>query len=904
MIKRLHTALLLLLALSLYASDPIDRDDLIVSVRAPKSVIPGQFETFILELSNDYDFPLNFDVSVDKPSSWRFLSPVNKVQLQPGEKKTVIFLMDIDRACEIGPKNIRFEFYDKQRDVKIVENVVTTVENIHRLEARAVRHPNHLMSGQSYEVEFVVRNLGNCYEEVQITSENGTPDLEEITMPPNSTYHIKVKQTAPTVKHIGYIPSDISLITDSAQVPLRKRISLKIYPKVTERTDPYHRFPIEMSLIYFGARTAQPYSGGLQVELEGEGFIDRKDNHKLYFKARGPNRFSVARVGNFDQYTLEYTWQQNRHNSTHIRLGDFAFNLTPVTEMYRWARGVGVTQTFKKIEVGAFYNQPRFIDEIEQQFAAYGKYSVRKNWDIQLSAMNKQFKGGRSGQLMSFQNTVSFLNQKLIAEYAFGGSGGNTGTAASLEMVGSLKKWGLSYSTQNIYASQFFPGYYSNSLFSNTSLRYRRKKLMLSANYSYNDANPAQDTIFSAAPYSTNATVGATYYFTSDLRTTVSLIKRSKEDRFPTKKFSYRENAVRYMTTYNSDFWKMRLDGELGQTQNLLVNSDNISNTFNVRARAERQVFKWWSLGGFGQYLYNNRYTRSLQQYLLYGVNTTIRPTRNVSLMASYRNNYLIEEYNSDRSLVDVRLRGRFEDHEFSLGVSHALIRNTVDRKDFFVNARYTYRLNTPIRKKEGLYTLTGKISADNPRDAQGIVLHLAGQSVMTDDYGRFIFNDLPVGLHYLHLDMGTLDIGLVTSVETPVEVEIMPKERNYISIDLLRSGSITGKIDFKGNPRVNDQGEEGYPLEVIKATSGDRELLTYTDDKGHYSFKQVLPGEWKVRVVETTTNNGSWVLANNNQSVNVAAGRKKEINFEMKKKQRKIKFKSQQTLDLKIKKD
>ena len=905
MTRTVHTVFLLLVALTLLAAGPtIDRDDLIVSVRAPKTVIPGQFETFILELSNDYDFDLHFKVTVDKPRSWRFLSPVEEVHLAPGETRNIIFLLDIDRACEIGQKTIRFEFFDEEHDVRIVESVVTSVENIHQIEAKAIRHPKHLMSGQDFEVEFLVRNLGNCYEDVKVSSESGTVNVSQILMPPNSTYHVKITQVAPTVSQVGFVGTNVVLETDSSMKPVRERVSLKIYPKVTKRTDPFQRFPINVSLIYYGAQASQPYEGGFQYEVEGQGHLDLSGYHHLYIKTRGPNRFNIARVGNFDQYTAVYTLQRNRFPITKVFLGDFAYNLTPLTEMFRWARGAGFSQEYERFEIGAFYNQPRFIPEIRDQFAGWGKFKVQPNWSIRLSGMNRTYTNGLSAQLASLRTELKLDNHDIKAEYSAGVIDGKTGSGVNLDLSGSFKNIGLHYTTQNIYASQDFPGYFTNSLFSNSNLRLRLNKVMLNAGYSYNDANPAQDTILTSAPYSSTAMFGATYSVNKALRFNVALLRRSREDRFTPKRFSYRENVVRYIFTYRDDLWNARLDGEFAQTQNLLAFNDNYSTTYNIRGQVDRNLSQGWAVGGFTTYLYTNRYTEDRQRYLLYGVNATLRPMRNVSIITSIRNNYLIEEYTNDRSLLDLQLRARHKNHQLQVGVSHALIRNTVDRKDFFVNARYTVRINTPLRKKVGLYSLTGTLKASNPRDARGVVVRLAGQSVMTDDYGRFEFNDLPVGIHYLHIDIGSLDIGLTTSVETPLEVEIMPKERNYLSIDLVRAGTIEGKIEFKMPKRETVGGEMGYPLRVIKATMGDREILTYTDDQGNYSFKQVLPGEWIVRVVENTPTDNVWTITENNQRVNVAPAEVEVVDFEIKKRERKIQFKSQQSIDLKIKKE
>ncbi len=881
------------------AGPVIDRDDLVVPVRAPKTVIPGQFETFILELSNDFTYPLNFTVSVDKPESWRFLSKVDNVHLEPGETKSVIFLMDIDRACEIGQKDIRFTFYDKQHDVRIEEVVTTTVENVHEVHARAIRTPNHLMGGQEFEVEFIVRNLGNCYENITVTSEKGVVSKSSFIMPPNSTQYVKVKQTVPELTQAGYIASGISLVTEYAEQPIRERVSLKAYPKTTSRSDRYNRFPVDISLIYFGAKNARPYEGSLQFEAIGNGYLDQNQRHRLNFVARAPNRFSIARVGNFDQYSFDYVWKKDRDTETRIKLGDFSYNLTPVTEMFRWARGIEVSHKTGKWEVGAFYNTPRFYSEIKNQYASYVKYSPLKFWEVQLSGMQKNYTiDGSPATLGSFRNQFRFDNHLVVAEYSRGSRNGLSGSAANLEFTGRFK--GFSYSSQNIYAGKDYPGYYTNSLFTNSTLRYRLGKWGANVGFAYNDANPAQDTILTISPYSMNTTAGITHHFSSKLRLMVNYIHRVKEDRLPTRKFAYRENAIRYMLAYKDEFWNVMLDGETAETENLLIINDrNTANTYNIRARIDREVLPTLTIGGFSQYLYTNRYDLERRAYLFYGGNIAYRPMPNIRLRGSYRNNYLIDEYNSDRTLLDFEVSANYKDHRLSINTSHAIVRNTTDRKDFFISARYTYHLNAPISKKEGLYSLAGLLKSTNKTDAGGVIVNIGGQSVITDEYGRFVVNDLPPGIHYLHIDKGSMDVGLVTAVETPLEVEVFPKKGNYISIDVVRSASIEGNVKHIIQ-RQPGEDRENPPLRIIKASNGDREMLTYTDADGNFSFGGLLPGEWTIRIVEDKGTQRKWKIARNNIQVNVASAETKKVRFEISKKERKIKF-SQQSVDLKI---
>mgnify|MGYP000070698712 CR=1 FL=1 len=884
------------------AGPTLDRDDLVIPVRAPKTVVPGHFETFILELNNDFTHPLNFAVTVEKPASWHFLSEVKNVQLLPGEKRSVIFLVEIDRACEIGNQSMNFDFFDAQHDIRLNEKITTEVENIHEVEVLAIRKPSHLTGGEKFEVEFELRNLGNCEERVRVYSDDGLIVNQEFTMAPNSTHFVTVKQSVPpNLSHVGYISCGLNINVGYQDMPIREVASVKAFPKTTHKTDPYHRFPIEASLIYFGSKNVNSYNDSYQIELKGNGFLDRNERHHFDFVARGPNRFSISRVGNYDQYSFKYHWEQSRKVGTTIRLGDFSYNLSDVTEMFRWARGVAVDHKNAQFEMGVFFNMPRFYTQVDYQYAVYVKYLMSKNWSIQLNGMQKHYGlEDETASLASVKSELNLKHHKVIAELSGGQKYGKSGQAGSLQLEGNIKK--LQYRSHSLYADANYPGYYTNSVFSNTSFNYRRRYWGANAGLYYNAANPAQDTIFTTAPYSLNQNLGLSVFPTTALQLQVSYIHRSKEDRFEDKKFNYRENTMRYMLQYRKKGWTSQINGEFGDTENLLLTTeDNTGKTRSVRGRLEKTIGTKLRVGGFGQYLYTNRYDREQKEYVLYGGLVSYQALKNLRITGSYRNNYLLDEYNSDRTLLDLEVSSRFKAHRFSVKTSHALIRNTVNRTDFYVNARYTYSLNTPISKKNDLYALNGVLKADNPRDAAGVILNIAGQSVITDEYGNFLVNNLPVGIHYLHIDHGTLGMGLVTKTESPVEIEMFPKETNNITIEVVRGGSIKGKINFVQDQRAANEGEK-IPLRVVKISNGSQEHLTYTDNEGNFSFRNLLPGNWKVRVI-SGKEDGNWVLSQNNVSVNVISSREADVQFEMVAKARTVKF-SNKTMNLKIKKN
>ncbi len=894
--------LFLVAFLPLNAAVPtLNRDDLVVSVRVPEQVTPGKVATFILRVNNDYTHLLNFELIVEKPESWHLLSEPDSIQLQPGESKQIVLLMEIDRACEVGDQNVRFQFYDKLHDIELEEVIVTEVENIHKLEVRATRVPSYLMAGQDFQVDFEIRNLGNCVEEFFVSSDNGNVQDVKYTLAPNTSVYISVNdQVNPHLSRAGHISCRVSIKVAYQQRPIQGIATIKVYPQSTKKSDAYHRLPIRASLIYMGVRTVGPYQSVYQMELLGEGYLDMRHNHKINFTVRAPNQFSVARLGNFNQYSLEYDWRHSATSHTKVRLGDFSYNLTDITEMFRWARGVEVAHREKRFEVGAFYNEPIFFEEVSHQYAVYGKYFFLQDWYVQLSGMEKIYTDdGPSALLGSFQTGVDTENHKVMAEVSSGRRQDTEGIAGSFLAEGKLKR--LSYRTHNIYAGPDYPGYYTNSLFSNTFLSYNFDKLSLQAGFFYNNSNPAQDTTFTTAPHSKVHTAGLSFSPHKSVRSQLNYIYRVREDRFPDKKFSYREQAMNYLLTFRNDAWDAQLNMELAHTENLLVAPENNRGaTYIAQTRADRNLGSRLRLGLFTQYVYTNRYDINSQSFLFYGANVGYRLNSHLSLRANYRNNYLIEEYNSDRTLLDFGINANYGIHSFSVNSSHALIRNTVNRSDFYLSARYTCRIAAPISRRDGLYTLNGTLQSANPSDAAGVVVHVSGKSVITDENGNFTLNDLKEGTHYLHIDRSTLDIGLLPKTEMPTEVTIYPTGENKVVIELERGATLSGSIHFEmdQSARLN---QEKPPSKIVKATNGQQELLTYSDAEGNYTFANVLPGKWRVRILHA--NDDKWQIKANNITVELLPEETKTLDFEMKRKKRNVHF-SKQGLELNMKKD
>ncbi len=876
-----------------------DRDRLVVAIRAPKVVTPGKFETFILELSNEYPHPLDYQISVDKPAGWKFLSSLRSVSLAPGERRSITFLMEIDRTCEVGEKTILFQFYDEVRDIRVEEAVVTEVANVHLLKTELLRKPEHVVGGQQCAVDFLVRNLGNCPEMIYLSSRRGIVSIAQLELAPDSAVRVTVKRPVPeNIERPTYIASELIVECENLET-LHERVSVKAFPSKMTKSDPYLRFPLTLQTSYIGVNTKEGYVQNLQFAVEGKGHISHDKQHYLHVKARGPNRASLARARNFDEYYAAYRYRQNKdeNRETLIRAGDFSYNLSPVLETARWGRGLEVSKTMGQAHFGGYYNRPRFRNDIQSVGAGFFGYTFSDKWKTRANVLHKTYHEGGPAILGSAENSFVLGDHLLSAELGVGTRNGLSGLGGGLQSSGRLGNF--QYSSNVIYASRHFPGFFSNSLFANSTLRYLMERFTFSLGHSFNESNPAQDTIYTVAPYSEDITAGVSFRASQKIRTQLRLVRRSREDRFDPKKFSFREYLLRYRYTFTEKTWRYQLGADAGQTRNLLVMSDdNTATTVGLRGQAAKTFWNKLRASAFFQYLYTNRYDTEARRYFYHGGQLDFRLDDHWNFRGSYRNDYLIEDYNRDRALLDLELNVNYAPHRFAFLFSKALARNTVGKTNFFVRASYTYQLNTPISKKKNLYSLIGNLAGE-PDDVDGIIVSVAGKSMVVNGQGRFEFHDLEAGEHYLHIDGASLPLGVITRPVAPMAVTVAPKVRNYVKIKVIHSGEIAGKVNFNFSEQAVTTAK--LPVLILKVQNNEgEEYLTYSQADGSFSFRELAPGKWTVRIVPSSLPKG-WVLKQNNLQVSILPDRARQVEMEMEQQKRRINF-SKKTFDVKVK--
>jgi len=97
-----------------------------------------------------------------------------------------------------------------------------------------------------------------------------------------------------------------------------------------------------------------------------------------------------------------------------------------------------------------------------------------------------------------------------------------------------------------------------------------------------------------------------------------------------------------------------------------------------------------------GSFLSTNRYSAEKEEIFLYGGGVNYH-TPIVKFGITYRNNYLLDDINLDRSILNTNLAFKVGNHELGGFLGYNIFRNTINERDFYATAAYRYTMGTPI---------------------------------------------------------------------------------------------------------------------------------------------------------------------------------------------------------------
>ncbi len=814
---------------------------------------PGKVCSILYQLDNDYNEQKTVSTRLILPDKWQVVTQQDHQVLAAHESRTGLFSFRIPEYTPAGQYTISYEITgisDKSTSTRF--EVIVQVEEVVELSMELISSNNHIVAGNQASAQFIVYNEGNSAQTVLLEASNClisgnntillNPGESRIVNVDANSLDSYTRVTSQSFRLTARISGQEEVFTDLYH-------NYKVIPVKEAENDLFFRFPVEISARYIFRNYKDDFRSGFQGQIYGNGFIDLPKTKQLTFLARGPNQFDLSVLGMYDQYYIAY--QQKEFSGF---LGDKAYRLSPLTEMSRYGRGAEGQLRIKRIEVGAFYQQPRFYPDIQDEMAGYLNVRFYKGNTIGISYLRKRYsENPDDAHLISLKSSLRpFANTVLDIELSKGFIGDKSDYGFYTNFIGN---WGkVNVSATLLYAGKYYPGYYTNSLFYTVMANWRiTKRLNVSANIRQDYKNAAQDTLFGTAPYNQGYYVGVGYMFQNNIDLRLYYDYKERIDRAEKKKFHYREHVIRLYYSHDIRRFSYSLNGEVGNTENMLITTGNrFSDAYRLALDLYYRIGNRIQISAMGSFMSNNRYSETTQNLWVIGGSISGRIAKKLYLFIRYQSDYEIEEYYRDRSIFTANIDWYISrNHKLSAIGNYALVQKQLDLKDYSAGFTYTYSFGVPLKRTAEAGSINGKINNISAQRVEGIILQLNGHSVITGNDGSFALKNINPGTYFLLIDRSTIGFDELPDVQTPIKVEVIGGQETFITFGLTTAAKVFGKIEVKNEGKqskiLSSDGDIGHL--ILELMNDDESIKIISDEMGKYVFPQVRPGKWNLKI-------------------------------------------------------
>lgn len=857
------------------------------------SAAPGKVSTYVVELHNVSTRKIESQLMPVFPEDWKAFQNTLSITLVPNQKVKKLISFVVPHKAIAGEYNLSYQVKNRlTKQLYDEKNFNFSVTSVNKLEILPLDIPKRSMAGTKIKGSFLVKNLSNQPQKISLTSTRGTilgKLAVELQPYDNEIIEVEVDLPKDTRVESQYSFTLLGKITGTI-IQSSAYLHTIVLPIKDFFEEDRRKLPGFASINYLLQNNDQRKATGLQGELFIAGNIDEDNTKQVEFSLRGPNRQGNSDILLYDEYYATY-----QSEKLQAKVGDQNFSLSRLTEFSRNARGVGIDLYFPEQSIGAFAALPRFFPDIKHEVGAYFSNHFNENNTVSFNYLGKQYVTDKqNASIMSISGKFApFKNTFLEVELASGQGRGKEGNSGFVSIQTRLFK-NLNISAYTILSSPHFDGYYRNTKSASGNLNWRfKQKIQLFANVSQDDRNAALDTLFQAAPFSRRKQVGLQLDIGTTTNLQLAVRENEMEDRMVGKLFHRNEQLLtaKLDNRYSYFSWSWRT--ELGKFKNLSSNSElGLQNVFRNTLDLNYE-FNRTSLSLFGSYFNKNSLLYEGQKQYIYGgaINTQITSTSHLNIR--YQNTFAVEEYFRNRNTFNFSYAqkiGKF--HSVSFNMRQTLLRKTIANKDFSMSIKYAWNFYIALEKPLPKGDVTGFIYRKNLQAVGGILLYLNGKTAISDDNGRFKFEGVKPGTHFILIDKSTLALHELPVQEEPISIEILPDITQNINIELVKTGELIGEISMNTlkpvSLKIKKISLDDY---LIQVKSGNEIRRINTDENGRFYFKDLRPGIWEVSVLNATQNK-QIILENTYYSLEIEPEKKAEVYLKAKLKNRKIRFK------------
>lgn len=843
-------------------------------------ITPGKVQTLVFKIANPFPKDILVTPKVTLPSGWILAAAPYDLNLAANSTKIYLVAIQVPINSSKGEDSIHLIINDKTNTILYSQDFALTVSQIQRVTLDLISAPAYVKAGDTISSFFILKNEGNVQENIFIETSASTfikGDNPILLLPGMSStinaYQVTaLRQPKPSqnlIKLTAAVKSDTTQSVFASQIT-------NVIPAFPVNEDVWLRFPVRVAATYIGRQQRNDYESGFQGEIYGRGALNEENTKLLEFRAIGPDRFGLTAFSQYEEYFINY-----KSNNFYAHIGDKIFSSSFLTEFSRYGRGIELRQKIKKLEVGGFYNKPRFFRDIKEEINLYTKVNFNAKNNISYGYLLKR-KDHQDDHLqyVSGETTV-FDKIGIQGEYAISNNEKTQGTAWQLQAQSYFNN--LNINVSYIHASPHFSGYYTDTQFFTSNVNYRiLPKLNLSVNYQKDARNFERDTLYGAAPFREAFQIGIRYNYLK--RGALSLFNGTQEyeDRMEHKQFFYRERFNRIELSQDIYKFSINLQMFFAETTNFLINSTG--KTFIQTANLSYN-YKRNSISLYGSYSTVSRYATKDEKLFLYGgrINTTIYDRWDLSLF--YQNTYYLEDYYRDRNLLELALNYRISPRQqINMLSRYALAQNQLENKDFTFSIRYALDIHAPIKKIKEYGFFEGNITTLESAQTQGVKLHLGPYSAITDERGHFLFKNVKPDTYFLEIEQGTLGVKDITDIDIPAKITIV-EGGNYFDFGITKASNIKGII-ILDEKDVNDK-EQSVIVEITSENSVFKKICNITKP---FDFTYLRPGDWKLKVYRNGLDSKYKILTDDiNLTLN--PNENKQVEIKINKAEREIKY-------------
>ncbi len=641
---------------------------------------------------------------------------------------------------------------------------------------------------------------------------------------------------------------------ETGEVLHRLSSRLKMSQTSSCMNDLFIRVPSHVSIIGMGVHNC--YSAA--VEIAGGGIVDENRKRFMEYCIRLPTNEHCNRFG-IDQRLFfglrEPEWE--------IFFGDTVYELTPLTQRYRYGRGCEIDIYQDKWAAGAHCTQGFSRSWNPKEAAAFIALHPRSNLTVSGNYLHKAMRHEPVAQIGTLEAEIEFP-EKIYTELEFGKNFGQHSPkrdpyAFHIETQGNYRE-GIWFTFEKMYAGPGFHGYYNYVDLSSAVVdfpvgRWVRGSIAatrLKQNFSSRSVNDSCAVAPRQRQYSAN--------FSYQLRPEVALSfngfllrarDAGKKEQYnfyqtwggPTVSFFHKGYSGSLMASYgNQKNYKKNKEKSFLQRYNCFVGKQLTHRLYGALVYEAGNmnyydVKPWRALyGGSVAYRYE---PRSLIELLVQRVKNS--PKESTFTQATLRFNHLFRNHHELQSISQYY-------HHPTCG----------SQFQFFI--AYTMPFGLAIGKNQARGGVEGTVY-DTWRKCPvpDALISLNENTLFTDDQGRFSFSGLRPGEAVLRAEI--LPDRLATEGSASQLVQIYGGGIQKVMIHALPVAALTGELVLYAFEEVPEQllqldkdphmiKKEGIAdMRIFLEKEGGEIYSTLTDASGRFTFPCLAPGKWCVTV-------------------------------------------------------